>query len=689
MAKIHPTFTSLDMLAPRMNSRNLSHHEIALPQGNGCFNYPTSAAAVLSSNPLVPEGLLHLSTRRSPTKSRMETFYQPSRDEDEHFVDSRVGSHHQTALQPSTIQSTSVIHVDQMVEDKDGRLLDLSPGWKFRLIKKTPMTHAADSIWTKHPSLALSLRQLQQQQQHHQKSPFRSSMTTNGIWTPWRFPALARITTATTSSAPVLSSINLIPCDMPSSSSSSLSPSYLDDEEFKKNVTKCGDEQSLDSNINRNPSTNNNYNKKVQEDYLPIAAEAVALTAVTRSGFLYMDTLFHYTTFASATSSSSSNSSNNFSRSRSRNGFQALSDTKANISQDVQQLESEDQDQDQDETILDNKMLTVVPHLSSTTTPTTTSMEFTDPLGASSPILSDLPSFTTESATPSTIYYPRDNNIISKDSDHKVHQGSPTPTGAGTGDRAYKPSYLFTSSLPMEGLGIGLSYLNPYSSPDTTPLGAVVVAEAMDRIRHRVALASIELDAQKAYLARSNRLVQMLRLDEEEKRSDGGEENDVDQDDLDIGGEHHGPRSSHEEEEEEEVVRLTTRATVRPRFDIVKNKPHRLFPQSPTPPRSSQILDEQRQIQILASDAPLPDLSTLTFKPKNPYKHPISGRGRRRWSGPFAPLFKVLTRSRSNPVGSGSEMRNLDLHYNISNTINSYNDRSPKSDGYGVLADRE
>ncbi|KAH7049661.1 hypothetical protein BKA57DRAFT_460941 [Linnemannia elongata] len=254
-----------------------------------------------------------------------------------------------------------------------------------------------------------------------------------------------------------------------------------------------------------------------------------------------MDTLFHYTTFASATSSSSNNSSNNFSRSRSRNGFQALSDTKANMSQDVQQLESEDQNQDQDETILENKMLNIVPHLSTTTTPTTTttttSMEFTDPLGASSPILSDLPSFTTESATPSTIYYPRDNNIISKDGDHKVHQGSPTPTGAGTGDRAYKSSYLFTSSLPMEGLRIGLSYLNSYSSPDTTPLGTVVVAEAMDRIRHRVALASVELDAQKAYMTRSNRLVQMLRLDEEEKRGDGGEENNVDQDDLDIGGE--------------------------------------------------------------------------------------------------------------------------------------------------------
>lgn len=518
-----------------MNSRNLSHHEIAPLQGNGCFNYPTSAAAVLSSNPLVPEGLLHLSTRRSPTKSRMETFYQPSKDEVEHSVDSRVGRHHQTALRPSTIQSTSVIHVDQMVEDKDGRLLDLSPGWKFRLIKKTPMTHAADSIWAKHPSLALSLRQLQKQQQHHQKSPFRSSMTTNGIWTPWRFPALARITPATTSSDSVLSSINLIPCDMPSSSS------YLGDEEFKKNVAKCGDEQGLDSNSNRNPSTNYNYNKKIQEDYLLIygsntastAAEAVALTAVARSGFLYMDTLFHYTTFASATSSSS----NNFNRSRSRNGFQALSDTKANISQDVQQLESEDQDQDQDETILDNKMLNVVPHLSTTTTPTTTSMEFTDPLGASSPILSDLPTFTTESATPSTIYYPRDNNIFSKDGDHKVHQGSPTPTGAGTGARAYKPSYLFTSSLPMEGLGIGLSYLNSYSSPDTTSLGTVMVAEAMDRIRHRIALASVELDAQKAYMARSNRLVQMLRLEEEEKRSDGGEENDVDQDDLDIGGE--------------------------------------------------------------------------------------------------------------------------------------------------------
>ncbi|KAG0066973.1 hypothetical protein BGZ89_006688 [Linnemannia elongata] len=531
------------MLASRMNSWNLSHHEIAPLQGNGCFNYPTSAAAVLSSNPSVPEGLLHLSTRRSPTKSRMETFYQPSKDEDEHFVASRVGSHHQTALQPSTIQSTGEIHVDQMVKDKDGRLLDLSPGWKFRLIKKTPMTHAADSIWAKHPSLALSLRQLQQQQ-HLQKSPFRSSMTTNGIWTPWRFPALARITTATTLSAPVLSSINLIPCDMPSSSSSSLSPSYLDDEEFKKNVAKYGDEQSLDSNSNRNLSTNNNYNKKAQEDYLPIygsntastATEAVAITAVARSGFLYMDTLFHYTTFASATSSSSSNSSNNFSRSRSRNGFQTLSDTKANMSQDVQQLESEDQDQDQDETILDNKMLNVVPHLSTTTTPTTTSMELTDPLGASSPILSDLPSFTTESATPSTIYYPGDNNIFFKDSNHKVHQGSPTLTGAGTGDRAHKPSYVFASSLSMKGLGIGLSYLNSYSSPDTTPLGTVVIAEAMDRIRHRVALASVELDAQKAYMARSNRLVQMLRLDEEEKRSDDGEENDVDQDDLDIGG---------------------------------------------------------------------------------------------------------------------------------------------------------
>lgn len=525
-----------------MNSRNLSHHEIAPPQGNGCFNYPTSAAAVLSSNPSVPEGRLNLSTRRSPTKSRMETFYQPSKDEDEHVVDSCVGRHHQTALQPSTIQSTSVIHVDQMVEDKDGRLLDLSPGWKFRLIKKTPMTHAADSIWAKHPSLALSLRQLQKQQQHHQKSPFRSSVTTNGIWTPWRFPALTRITTATTSSASVLSSINLIPCDMPSSSSSSPSPSYLDDEEFKKNVAKCGDEQSLDPNSNRNLSTNNNYNKKAQEDYLPIygsntastAAEAVALTAVARSGFLYMDTLFHYTTFASATSSSSSNSSNKFSRSR--NGFQALSDTKANISQDVQQLESEDQDQDQDETILDNKMPIVVPHLSTTTPPTTTSMELTDPLGASSPILPDLPSFTTESATPSTIYYPGDNNIFSKDSDHKVHQGSPTLTGAGTGDRAHKPSYVFASSLSMKGLGIALSYLNSYSSPDTTPLGTVVIAEAMDRIRHSVALASVELDAQKAYMARSNRLVQMLRLDEEEKRSDDGEENDVDQDDLDIGG---------------------------------------------------------------------------------------------------------------------------------------------------------
>ena len=139
MAKIHSsTFTSLDMLAPLINRRKLNDQEIATPLGNGCFNYPTSTAAVLAANPSVPEDLLHLSARRSPTKSRMETFYLPGKDEDEHIIDSRGGGHHQTALQPSTTPTSNAIHLHQMVEDKDGDLLDLSPGWRLRLIKKTP-----------------------------------------------------------------------------------------------------------------------------------------------------------------------------------------------------------------------------------------------------------------------------------------------------------------------------------------------------------------------------------------------------------------------------------------------------------------------------------------------------------------------------------------------------------------------
>lgn len=66
----------------------------------------------------------------------------------------------------------------------------------------------------------------------------------------------------------------------------------------------------------------------------------------------------------------------------------------------------------------------------------------------------------------------------------------------------------------------------------------VVVAEVMGRICHRITLASVELDAQKTYMARSNRLVQMFRLDEEEeKRKGDGEGSDVDDDDSDMGTE--------------------------------------------------------------------------------------------------------------------------------------------------------
>ncbi|KAF9127195.1 hypothetical protein BGX30_014914 [Mortierella sp. GBA39] len=512
------------MLTPLMNRRRLNDHEIAPPLGNGCFNYPTSTAAIHAANPSVPEDLPHQSSGRSPTKSRMETFYLPSKDEDEHIVDSRRGCHRQTALKPSTAPTSNAIHLDQMVEDKEGDLLDLSPGWRFRLIKKTPTTHAKDSIWAKYPSLPLSLRQLQQQQQ--QGSPFPSTTTTNGIWAPWWFPAPATITAASTSSVSSISSIKLIPYDIPSSPSSS---SYLD------------------SDSNRNPSTSNNYNKKAQEDYLTTygsstistAADAVTLTAMDRPDLLYKDTVFHYTTFASANSSSSS--SINISRRSSRDSFQALSDTQYDISQDAQQHESEDQDQDQDQTIFDNEILIAVPRLFTTTSPTATSMELTDPLGASSPTLPDPPYSTTESTTPSAIYHPGDNGVISKDGNHKHYQGSPASTGTRARDRVSIPSYSFASSPPIKSLGIGLSYLNSFSSTNTTPAGMVVVAEAMNKIRHHVALASVELDSQKAYMARSSRLVQMLRLDEEneenEKRKGGGEGNDVVDVDSDMGAE--------------------------------------------------------------------------------------------------------------------------------------------------------
>ncbi|KAG9064366.1 hypothetical protein KI688_003554 [Linnemannia hyalina] len=513
------------MLIPLMNYRKLNDHEITLPLGNGCFIYPTSTAAVLAANPSVPDDLSHLSARRSPTKSRMETFYLPNKDEDEHIVDSRRGCHHQTALKPLTAPTSKAIHLVQMVEDKDRDLLDLSPGWRFRLIKKTPTTHATDSIWAKYPSLPLSLRQLQQQQQGN---TFPSTMTMNGIWTPWWFPALAPapapITAASTSPVSSISSVNLVPCDMPSSPSSL---SYLD------------------SDSNRNLSTSNNYNKKPQENYpntygsstISTAADAVALTAMDRPDLLYKDTIFHYTTFASTNSSSSGNI--NFSRrSSSRNSFQALPDTQDDISQDVQQHESEGQDQDQDRTIFDNGVLIAIPRIFTTMTPTTASMELTDPLGASSPILPDPPSSTTESTIPSTIYPPRDNNILSKDGNHKHYQGYPASTSTEAGDKVSIPSYSFASSPPIKSLGIGLSCLNSFSPTDTTPAGMVAVSEAMDRIRHHVALASVELDSQKAYMARSNRLVQMLRLDEEEeKRTGGGERNDVVDDDPDIGAE--------------------------------------------------------------------------------------------------------------------------------------------------------
>lgn len=53
-------------------------------------------------------------------------------------------------------------------------------------------------------------------------------------------------------------------------------------------------------------------------------------------------------------------------------------------------------------------------------------------------------------------------------------------------------------------------------------------------------------------------------------------------------------------------------------------------------------------------------------------------------------LFKFLTRSRSNPAGSGSGMHYMNPSYNIAtSTTNNYNNTSPKADGEVALADWE
>ncbi|KAF8945155.1 hypothetical protein BGZ47_003196 [Haplosporangium gracile] len=482
-----------------MGCRNQNKDEIAPPLGNGCFNYP-------SATPAVPEALLlQQFARRSPTKSRMETSYLVNDDSNDLSRD----CYHQTLLQPST-PTSSVVHPSQVKEVED-LPDDRSPGWRFRLIKKTPSTHAVNSIWGKYPSL--SLLQHQQQRQQQQNYLFPSTMSWNGIWAPWWFPApITEIVTTSASFSPMIS----IPCDLTSSSLSSLV------DEFFKTAVKCEDGFDSDNNLNQFSNNNNDYNNKGKEDshitHEPgtgsTSADPFALTATARSDLLYKDTVFHYTTFASASSSTSN--------SRSRNCILTHSDSQQDESQNVQQYQFQDQDQGQN--LFGNEMLIAVPPISTTVATTTTSMELTDPLGASSPTLPDLPS-TTESNISITATHPGVNNTPSECRTTKGIQESLGPATASTArELAPIPSSFAFSFKRIVGLGIGLSYLTTYTSTNSTPSSMQVAAEAMDRIHHRVTLASAELDVQKAYMARSNRLVQLLRCDEEEEKKNGGGE---------------------------------------------------------------------------------------------------------------------------------------------------------------------
>ncbi|KAF9151447.1 hypothetical protein BG015_006663 [Linnemannia schmuckeri] len=487
-----------------MGRRNQNEDEIAPLLGNGCFNSSDTA----TTTPAAPEDLLLKQfARGSPTKSRMETLYLVSDNSD----DLSRNFYHQTALQPCT-PTSSVIHLNQ-IEEVEDLPDDRSPGWRYRLIKRTPRTHIADSIWRKYPSLFLRQHQ-QQQQQQQQNRLFPPTMTWNSIWTPWWVPAPITDTVATpVSFSPTIS----VPCDSVSLSSSSLI------DEFFKTAVKYEDSFTSDNNLSLF-STNNKYNNKGQEELLitngsstgSTGASAAALAAITvRSDLLYKDTVFHHTTFASANSSTSS--------SRGRSCIPTHPDDQQDESRDVQQYQSQGQGQDQH--LFDSEMLTAVPPLSTTAATTTTSMEFTDPLGASSPTLPDLPP-TTESNGSIPAIHPGVNNTSSESRTTKNTQESPGPNVA---DAAREPvpipsSFAFPFT-PIVGLGIGLFCLTPYTSTNSTLSSLQMAAEAMDRIHHRVILASAELDVQSVYMTRSNRLVQLLRHDEEkEEKNDGGGE---------------------------------------------------------------------------------------------------------------------------------------------------------------------
>ncbi|KAG0315395.1 hypothetical protein BGZ97_008291 [Linnemannia gamsii] len=461
-----------------MSCSEVHTDEIAL--GNGCFNYPAAP-----TTPIEAVGRVS----RSPIKSRMETSYLQNTNE-------AFRSHRQPASRPTTSKSAP-IHLDQQavqnsIADADAEdVQDRSPGWKLSLIKKTPIKPTVDTFWAKYPSLAGD------QQQPFPARPV-SMVGPWTPWTPWWLPS--PLTVASSSLA------HLIPSDDAPLSQSADSPLSTPQDNLHNRID-CEEEIFVSvSNLDRVNNNNDHY------IYHPRGSStsntAVATTAATDS----LDIVLHNDTVVPCSSS-------------------VLTCKKESLWSywDVQQEKDKGQQaEDQSSTQKMSPMRTTA--VASTTL--LTSMELTDPLGASSPTL-PTPTQTnmfshapTPSSTPQGgVQFSNCTEVIGTPRLQGTHSRIVEQEGDIVVTPTWTTSACCSSTTSMAGLGLGirLPYLHDYKSVKTTTPETVAVAEAMDRIRHRVA--SSELHQQYSYLARSNRLLELPLRDEREK---GNSEKDSD-----------------------------------------------------------------------------------------------------------------------------------------------------------------
>ncbi|KAG0297990.1 hypothetical protein BGZ96_003637 [Linnemannia gamsii] len=449
--------------------------------GNGCFKYPAA--------PTIPAEFKGRFSR-SPIKSRMETYLQSTNED--------IGSHHPAASQPTA--STSIpYYLDQQavhnnninVDAKDDQ--ERSPGWKLSLIKKTPIKPAVDT-WAKYPSLTVHQQQL---------FPART-VSMVGHWSPWWLPTPL---TDASSSLPYL-----IPSDDASLSQSADSSLSILQVNFN-NRPRCEKElvvsvASLDR-VENNNNNNINISKDDYNHHPPGYSTANTVAATT-------------------TAADSSDIVLNEDKVVLRSSPASTCEKDSLWSYwDAQQGQDKVQDKKQAEDQFSTQNTSLLTTVAATTTTLLSSMELTDPLGASSPSL-PTPTQTTIFSHPSSPSSTPHGNVQSSFYTEVV--GVPRPQGshswiveqeaakADTSIWTTPSCRSSTTSMTGLGLGVGLSYLRNYKSAKSTTPETVAVAEAMDRICRCVA--SSELNQQYTYLARSNRLLQLLHRDKKEKGND-------------------------------------------------------------------------------------------------------------------------------------------------------------------------